>query len=103
MADSYLKQSIKRLQFGCPLNYPVRVTRPKKADEYGSCELRGKEGKEFFLIRISAQLDETGAIDTLIHEWSHALCYGFGFTVIDHGPEWGVCFSRAYCVVHDER
>jgi len=103
MVDSYLKQCEKRLRFGCPLNYPVRVTRPKTAAEHGSCELKGSEGREYFLIRINACLDEVGAVDTLIHEWAHALCEGFGFTVVDHGPEWGVCFARCYCVVHDER
>lgn len=103
MDDSYFKQCIKKLQFGCPLPYPIRVTRPKNPDEHGSCELRGKEGSEFFHIRVSSQLDEVGAVDTLVHEWAHALCYGFGFAILDHGPEWGVCFARAYCVVYDER
>ncbi len=103
IVDSYFKQCEKRLRFGCPLNYPVRITRPKNSDEHGSCELKGAEGKEYFLIRISKQLDEISAVDTLIHEWAHALCEGFGFTVVDHGPEWGICYARCYCVVHDER
>jgi hypothetical protein len=36
-------------------------------------------------------------IDTLLHEWAHALTwFGADAEYEDHGPEWGVAYARIY-------
>lgn len=74
----------------------------KKGD---CCAARGK-----FQIRVSRELNESEAVDVLLHEWAHALsweaCVGkvaysrsisdHEFEQLAHGPKWGLAFSRVY-------
>jgi hypothetical protein len=69
------------------------------------CVVRGK-----FQIRVSRELNESEAVDVLLHEWAHALsweaCVGkaaksrsisdYEFERLAHGPKWGLAFSRVY-------
>jgi hypothetical protein len=69
-----------------------------------------------FVIRLSDELEEEGAVDSLIHEWAHALAWNLEhdrlakstrmtrehFDVATHGPDWGVAYSRVYLVLAEE-
>jgi hypothetical protein len=72
----------------------------------GDCRIvRGK-----FQIRVSRELNESEAIDVLIHEWAHTLswdvCVGkvaysrsisdYEFDRLAHGPKWGLAYSKVY-------
>jgi hypothetical protein len=65
----------------------------------------------FYYIAISASLSEDQAIDTLIHEWAHAMAWPkverklFPSPLrrhiehnerVGHGPEWGFAYSKVY-------
>jgi predicted SprT family Zn-dependent metalloprotease len=40
--------------------------------------------------------------DTLLHEWAHAIAWTEGHeTTEDHGPEWGLAYSRVYQEIVD--
>lgn len=63
-----------------------------------------------FKIRISSSLDLDGALETLCHEWAHALAWNHlddkmgrsrkisraDFQEFSHGPQWGCAYSTVY-------
>ena len=86
----------RALRDECPPSMPVRVRLVNRSDGWiGSCAVRSR----YYEIRLcfaGATIQEL--VDTLLHEWAHALAYGTTFRAEfdDHGPEWGVAYSRAY-------
>ena len=57
-----------------------------------------------YRIRINRYMGWEMSSSTLIHEWAHVIAHnpliwthGDTGVVKDHGPEWGVAFSKAYC------
>jgi hypothetical protein len=87
------KTVVKLLKKECPPKLPVRVRRVKTPkEEDGSC--RKKE--DHFLIKIDNTLSEHEAVETLIHEWAHALVWDI---TQEHTNEWGKAYSRVYRVV----
>lgn len=62
------------------------------------------EKKKRIEICIDEDLDEDLAVVVLIHEWAHAISWDFSpKPVPDHGPEWGLAYSRAYRVLNAEK
>ena len=61
---------------------------------HGFCEL--DQEKQQFNIRISSELSEEIAVETLMHEWAHALSWHAGGS--DHSPAWGKAYARVYRV-----
>lgn len=88
------KSVVQMLREDLPPAFPVTVNRCKVSSEIaGDCAKKG----ERFIIRISSGLEEDAAILILMHEWAHALAWTFERAgVRDHGPEWGVAYSRVY-------
>ena len=88
------RQLVRALASEFP-DYKVSVRRVRHiADSaYGDCL---KVGQNRFRVRISRSLDEDSAILNLMHEWAHVLNWPCPFG--DHGPEWGVAYSRVYQV-----
>jgi hypothetical protein len=91
----------------CPPALPVTVrTGRLGARLNGDCV----RDRNRFVIRVSSELDQNGAIDTLVHEWAHALAWSLEcdrrmrdfsisaeeFQALSHGPAWGVAYSRAW-------
>lgn len=92
-----------------PTAYPVKVSFPRvnprrvKNREWGECYRRGKR----MYIRIDSRLTWHIAMDTLIHEWAHAISLKheslesqrrFGV----HDEEWGMNYARIYRAFFDE-
>ncbi len=85
------RRVIKLLTAKCPPATPVKVRRvrtPKDID--GDCDHR----PTYFYVRINRTLSEHEAIDTLLHEWAHALSWHTSGD--DHNVEWGKAYSRVY-------
>lgn len=85
LAWCYLKRDAK----GRPRSYRI-VIRTTVADE----TYPGARRATFTELR-----------DSLIHEWAHAMSWTENSddrSRGDHGPEWGVAFSRAYQATRDE-
>lgn len=61
-------------------------------------ELVEKNGEKLFKIRVTRKVGNDVSILLLLHEWAHAICWqeGAKITLNDHGPEWGVAYSRVW-------
>jgi hypothetical protein len=57
-----------------------------------------KRMKDHFLIRISSTLSQQEQVDTLVHEIAHAAAWIEWEQTQQHGPIWGLEFSKAYRV-----
>lgn len=98
----YYKKLVSLLKEKCPLAYPVSVRRNKMSNLDGDCALHSKK----FFIRINKSLDESAAMDTLIHEWAHARAWNHlhdklsweEFEERSHDASWGVAYSEVYKV-----
>lgn len=96
---------VRNLKKRAPLPVPVSVrTFPKlKCDEsgallYGHCvatlNYRGKI--ESFEIAIVRGLPLDTAIDTLLHEWAHAVDQIENGSGCGHGPKWGAAYAKMW-------
>ena len=80
-----------------PAKHPVGVRRvsARALGQYaGDCDLLGTR----FLIRINREKSFALKLDTILHEWSHALTW-FNETpdeIDPHTAEWGVAYARIY-------
>ena len=98
-------KAVRKLRKECPTLYPVRVRRTTIGRPlYGDCGFH--KSNETFSIRILKTLDEINAIETLIHEWAHAMTW-FALAAIasegDHNSEWGVAYARCYRALYLDR
>ncbi|MBM4013113.1 MAG: SprT family zinc-dependent metalloprotease [Planctomycetes bacterium] len=103
----YFFRVVEQLTIHLPLSRPVNVLTGRQLSKKDGdcCVARGK-----FRIRVSRDLNESEAVDVLLHEWAHALsweaCVGKvahsrsisdrDFERLAHGPMWGLAFSRVY-------
>ncbi|NQW48777.1 MAG: hypothetical protein HQ464_13540 [Planctomycetes bacterium] len=103
----YFFRVAEQLRIHLPASRPVIVLAGRQLSKKDGdcCVDRGK-----FQIRVSRQLNESDAVDVLLHEWAHALsweaCVGkvaysrsisdHEFDRLSHGPKWGLAFSRVY-------
>lgn len=58
-------------------------------------------GREYFYIVVDTKNTLSVQIDYFMHEYAHALNIDRGGTdyqddIKDHGPEWGICYSKVY-------
>lgn len=94
-----LRHATETLSEVLPLTAPVKITRPKNMDEWGSCEKL--ESPDRFIIRIHQRLSDDWAVSILAHEWAHARAWTDDPTIPNHGPEWGIAYSRCYSALFD--
>ena len=101
------RRVLGHLRERCPAAKPV-VVRTAWLEEgtAGECVRR----PERFVIRLNSYLDEQGAIETVLHEWAHALAWNFcldrlartpGTSAVDfeaaaHDEAWGCAYSRVW-------
>lgn len=77
-----------------PVRKPITVRRVAKLGhprDQADCEFTGKN----FVIRLRKNQSHVLLVDSLIHEWAHALTW-FGADEDFHGPEWGLAYARIY-------
>lgn len=97
--ESY-RRLVSVLKKKCPPAYPVSVRRVKLTSLDGDCILYKKK----FYIRISSNVCESSAIETLLHEWAHARAWshlhdkwdGEEFDERSHDASWGVAYAEVY-------
>lgn len=112
--------ALRNLRKHCPVPTVVRTvphsvllkyhqTHPDEMDIYGDCLDISKvdktgsplKTKRLWRIRIARGRNESEAIETLVHEWAHALDeYHNGPSVEEHRQSWGEFYSIAYRVVY---
>ena len=96
------RKIVSVLRQHCPLAYPVVIRRVKLNGLDGDCSLHKKK----FYIRINNDMNESGAIDTLLHEWAHGRAWNHlhdalghdEFEECSHDASWGVAYSEVYRV-----
>lgn len=90
-----------------PAAYPVSVRRVNLKNLEGRC---WKQGKQFF-IQVDKRLDETRAMDVLVHEWAHARAWNHRldaavtdaeFNHLAHDAAWGVAYAEIYAAYERE-
>lgn len=99
------RQLVSILKKKCPPAFPVSVRRVKLTNLDGDCTL----GKKQFFIRINRELNESSAIDTLLHEWAHARAWNYFYDSLDwaefekriHDASWGVAYSEVYRIYEE--
>jgi hypothetical protein len=97
----YYHALLRMLKDECPAAFPVSVRRVKLSKLEGRC---WKQGKKFH-IQIDKSLDESRAMDVLLHEWAHARAWNHrldeaktdeAFNRLAHDAAWGVAFAEIY-------
>ena len=106
MASRYGKKFdkvLRDLRKECPIEAPIRVVTKDlgKAKLCGCCiaYLRPSGKIERFVIEIDKAMSIAMAIDTLLHEWAHALDKeANGIPMEPHRNSWGECYARVWRV-----
>ena len=103
------KRVLAGLRRYCPVAMPVVVrTSWLSSDILGRCARR----KTRFVIALNANMNEHDAVETLIHEWAHALSWNLvldqlstqagidpqDFQEASHDEAWGCAYSRVWRV-----
>jgi hypothetical protein len=101
------RRVVSRLRELCPTGKPVIIrTARLPPTTLGECIRRSSR----FVIRLSNRLDEQGAIETVLHEWGHALAWNYSldslakqpdvdrekFDRASHDEAWGCAYSRVW-------
>ena len=74
---------------------PVQIVIVPLAEDWGTCNrVPGR-----YIIEIDSSLRPCLATRILIHEWAHTLSWD---AEDDHGPAWGVAYSRCYRALFDD-
>lgn len=101
------REVLAGLRQTCPAAHPVIVRAswlPKNL--LGQCVRRDSR----FVIRLNNRMGQEQAIDTLLHEWAHALAWNFSldrlarqkdidreeFDLASHDETWGCAYSRVW-------
>ncbi len=88
--------ALRDLRKKVPTAFPVQVRRkdiPASECCFGTCTFDGN----IFKITIDKSISNDMAVETLIHEWAHVIAWTHEHdTVDDHGPEWGLAYSRVF-------
>jgi hypothetical protein len=103
---------VENLRIHCRPALPVVVRAGKTAPDIdGYCVRRGQR----FVITINDRLNFEGVLNSVLHEWAHALAWNYslerafddfeagaldanGFEDICHGPEFGISFATVWRV-----
>ncbi len=75
-----------------PLRYPVDVRSVALKGAYGETDF--KRGS--FIIRINMQKWFPTRVDTILHEWAHAMTWFGAGHYEDHSDEWGLAYAKIY-------
>ena len=92
---------LRALRVECPVREPVKVvTKSLKAQRMCGCCLTYKtaNGKiSGFRIEIDNELSWLTAVDSLLHEWAHAMDQSKNGTFSEpHRDSWGRCYARVW-------
>lgn len=81
-----------------PYKVSVRRMYGLPSDCLGDIGLSEKDGIKRFNIRITRKIGNDLAVISFLHEWAHAHSWVEGDKLgrNDHGPEWGVAYSRVW-------
>lgn len=96
------RDAVTLLTHHAPLPYSnIAVRLSKCMDEYTYGECVVDTTKEIIRIKINKTAPPITQLDSLIHEWAHALLATMHDEFESHSPLWGICYARCYAVVFE--
>lgn len=97
------KYALSQLQKRCPVKYPIvllRCTKKELEGSWGQCDIIFNEPIQWIGIKLSERLSIANAVDTLIHEWAHAMTadprHVHHIPMPQHSREWGIAYAKCY-------
>lgn len=104
MASSYgyrFDSVLRELRKVCPVSIPIKVVTKSlgKHKLCGCCNAYLTPTGEIarFLIEIDNSMSQQSAVDSLLHEWAHALDQEEnGIPLEPHRSSWGECYARVW-------
>lgn len=104
MASRYGKKFdkvLRELRKRCPVQAPVRIAVKdlKKQKLCGCCTayIDDDQNIQHFLIELDSNMSLSAAIDTLLHEWAHAMDKEKnGLPTEPHRNSWGACYAQTW-------
>jgi hypothetical protein len=100
------RHTISLLRKEIPPAFPVNVRRVKLNGLDGYCMKAGEK----FLICINKDLDDRMSVETLLHEWAHALRWDYRMDKMNeeefnrrvHDAAWGTYYAEVYSVFESD-
>jgi hypothetical protein len=102
---SRFREICEHLRSKCPPPRGIRIRFRRLAREH----LKGDHGEttqrgRTISVAVADNLTEVETIDTLIHEYAHAMTWRpFHALMHDHDAMWGVAFAQIYTAYHGTR
>ena len=104
--NATFKRFVRTLRDECPVaDAKVIVKRVDSVrlnhhDAFGTTEDKIIEGRRVYVISILRRATRAEVVDTLIHEWAHALVHASTGS-FKHDDAWGVAFAKVYRAFND--
>lgn len=97
----HFQRLARKLRREFPLSRPLRIVCKslEKQKLCGSCIVYLDKDSSItrFIIEVDTQLSALSAIDTLLHEYAHALDQDLnGVATEPHRASWGVCYAQIW-------
>jgi hypothetical protein len=77
------------------IRHPVHLRFIRRLPDYGQCDM---DDEDNIVIVINSSAQYTVMVDSLVHEYAHALRMAAGDQVYGHSDDWGKAYARVYRV-----
>jgi hypothetical protein len=99
--SKHFQQVARKLRKDFPLRQPLKIVRKDLAHQKlcGSCLTYLNEDSSIkkFVLEIDSNLSAVLAVETLLHEYAHALDQSYnGVATEAHRASWGVCYAQLW-------
>jgi uncharacterized protein (DUF2344 family) len=89
MRDTEWRELIRKLRKSLPIDTPVSIRRVKLKADAGLTIFDGAK----YVIKIASNQSFGVQIDSLLHEWAHALAMEEAYR---HKANWGIHYAKVY-------
>ena len=95
--DQKIRALFKIFKKYIPISRPVKLIVRKLAFDDGMCGWAG-DGRKGFIISVSKELCYNCKVDTIVHEYAHAITMAGGDydSREDHDGKWGEAYDKVY-------
>ena len=83
------------LRSGFPTKRAI-LLRCQKMKHFGSCSAHDEQIDGPITLTLNKDSDRDMQVDTLMHEFAHAIIYDAGDFSGKHDSNWGICYAKIY-------